>query len=166
MCPIDKPPVLLCEALCPGSLVSTLLWGSIDFCLVQSAFSWRKWKNHDKWKAIFQSDFVSCSLWFKNWANYLAPHVKECISKEGALSRPTESDENSGLFRSLKCSAVHSVFSALHFRPLEACGAAGSYLSHRREDWGSEKQSLFPVVTQSDASGVHIWLDVERTEIK
>ena len=99
--PIDKPPSLLYEAFCPGSLVSTLLWGSIDFFLVQSAFSWRKWKNHDKWKAIFQNDFVSCSLWFKNedWANYLAPHVKECISKEGVLSRPTESDDNSGCSR-------------------------------------------------------------------
>lgn len=26
-------------------------------------------------------------------------HVKECISKEGVLSRPTESDDNSGCSR-------------------------------------------------------------------
>lgn len=59
-------------------------------------------ENHDKWKAIFQSDFDSCRLWFKDevglgegtlifCAVYLAPRVKEYISNEGALSRPTES---------------------------------------------------------------------------
>lgn len=48
--------------------------------------------------------------------NYLAPHVKEHISKEGALNRPTESDDNSGCFHSLKCSPIHDVILCLTFQ--------------------------------------------------
>lgn len=68
----------------------------------------------------------------------MAPHVKEYISKEGALSRPIESDDNDGHFRSLKRSAVHSVIPCFAFRTTS--NLLGQWVHIHPTDGGTEAQ--------------------------
>lgn len=146
-------------------------------------------ENHDKWKAIFQSDFDSCRLWFKDevglgegtlifCAVYLAPRVKEYISIEGALSRPTESfpwelwSANEALdtwsscfswfwlralinsvglfffFFTLKHSAVHSASLPHAPEHWQSAGAEASHSVSQMEGSEAQRSSLFPTVTK------------------
>lgn len=98
-------------------------------------------------------DLIFCAI-------YLAPHVKERISTEGALSRPTDSDHKKGGFHSVKRSAVDSA-SLVHPSSTSSPLRQRVHVPSHRWGWGeteaqSKKQSLFLAVTKQDARCVQI----------